>query len=190
MSSAGAVPPATLQAADAGSAAPAAPGGEVAAAAANPFHQYARSLLEAVPSMVAVLFSDINGHCRVHAVRDDAAGVQWKVACSLHYYTSELERTLQTTSSERRTLRRATLWLSDYVLVQEADPVGTASAPADDDTQGGDPPAAVITLVGKADDGEGDVGAMHALLKRIKRCPVYQTLAAAIVRNLNSFDDY
>ena len=35
-------------------------------------------------------------------------------------------------------------------------------------------PVVVITLVGKAEDGEGDIGALHGVLERLKVCPMFQ----------------
>eukprot|EP01065_Artemidia_motanka_P034321 TRINITY_DN4164_c1_g1_i1.p1 TRINITY_DN4164_c1_g1~~TRINITY_DN4164_c1_g1_i1.p1 ORF type:complete len:173 (+),score=56.90 TRINITY_DN4164_c1_g1_i1:105-623(+) len=143
----------------------------------NPFRRYAETVLSAVPSLVAVFFTDAYGHCRAHAVRDGHRS-QWKLASTLPCYASALEKVLQNDGektgerSGKESRKRVTLWLDEYVVVQDTLQLpGAAGADCDDS-----PPTVVVTLAARAHDGEGDVAALQELQSRIRECPAFQAL--------------
>eukprot|EP01061_Rhynchopus_euleeides_P017582 TRINITY_DN29194_c0_g1_i1.p2 TRINITY_DN29194_c0_g1~~TRINITY_DN29194_c0_g1_i1.p2 ORF type:complete len:199 (+),score=50.49 TRINITY_DN29194_c0_g1_i1:54-599(+) len=147
-------------------------------ASENPLRDYAQAVVDSVPSLLCFSIADVHGTTRLHATKGTDWN-RWKHLSRLYLEPDQLEQTLAFADNLQRRLQRATLFLDDYVVVQEAhQPPEPAPATVEANDYS---PTVVITLVGKAADGEGDVGALLGVLERLKQCPLFQQIASAVV---------
>eukprot|EP01064_Diplonema_japonicum_P019456 TRINITY_DN2817_c0_g1_i1.p1 TRINITY_DN2817_c0_g1~~TRINITY_DN2817_c0_g1_i1.p1 ORF type:complete len:168 (+),score=15.31 TRINITY_DN2817_c0_g1_i1:76-579(+) len=156
----------------------------VVADGGNPFRDYMEGLVRGVPSLKCILISDVHGTTRLHAAGKDTDWKTWRHLSGLYLEPDQLEQTLQYADELPRKLKRTLLFLNDFVIVQDAyqPPAGL---PTSSVTQSGDwgalSPVVVISLVGGAVNGEGDMGALLGLLEKLKECPMFQAIASAVL---------
>eukprot|EP01060_Flectonema_neradi_P006075 TRINITY_DN14058_c0_g2_i1.p1 TRINITY_DN14058_c0_g2~~TRINITY_DN14058_c0_g2_i1.p1 ORF type:complete len:185 (+),score=44.77 TRINITY_DN14058_c0_g2_i1:72-557(+) len=154
---------------------------------ANPFKKYVDDIVNSVPSLLCLAIADVHGSNRIHACKN-TEWKYWKSVSSLYVAPDQVEQSLEVGDGLPRKIKRSFLFLDDYIVLQEAIHPEVQPPPE----QAGDwdtyLPTVVVTLVGKAVGGEGDMGALITTIDRIKECPVFKGVSAAVVMMESEYD--